>query len=71
MDAVVVCNPIMHHLYLGFDPVELRQSPFTAATSSTVYVDAADIDLSIHPRAKSICCLQSRAMWRLMARLCF
>ncbi len=52
LDAVIVCNPIMHHLYLGFDPVELGQSPFTSATSKALSVEAPDVDLPIHPRAQ-------------------
>ncbi len=52
LDAVVVCNPIMHHLYLGFDPYELGQSPFTFATSKALCVAAANVDLPIHPRAQ-------------------
>jgi uncharacterized 2Fe-2S/4Fe-4S cluster protein (DUF4445 family) len=34
LEAVVVCNPVMHHLFLGIDPVELGQAPFALATSS-------------------------------------
>lgn len=52
LDAVVVCNPIMHHLYLGFDPYELGQAPFTYATSKALNIEARHVDLPIHPRAK-------------------
>ena len=52
LDAIVVCNPIMHHLYLGFDPYELGQSPFTFATSKAICVGATSVDLPIHPRAQ-------------------
>ena len=52
LDAVIVGNPIMHHLYLGFDPYELGQAPFTFATSKALSVAARDVDLPIHPRAK-------------------
>jgi uncharacterized 2Fe-2S/4Fe-4S cluster protein (DUF4445 family) len=31
---VLVCNPVMHHLFLGVDPVELGQAPFALATSA-------------------------------------
>jgi hypothetical protein len=34
VEAVFVCNPVMHHLLLGIDPVELGQAPFALATSS-------------------------------------
>ena len=33
VEAVFVCNPVMHHLLLGLDPVELGQAPFALATS--------------------------------------
>lgn len=52
LDAVIVCNPIMHHLYLGFDPFELGQSPFTFATSNALSIAARDVDLPIHPQAQ-------------------
>ncbi len=52
LDAAVVCNPIMHHLYLGFDPVELGQAPFTFATSNALCVAARDVGLPIHARAQ-------------------
>jgi uncharacterized 2Fe-2S/4Fe-4S cluster protein (DUF4445 family) len=53
LDAVIVCNPIMHHLYLGFDPYELGQAPFTFATAKALSVEARDVALPIHPRAKA------------------
>ncbi len=53
LDAVIVCNPIMHHLYLGIDPFELGQSPFTFATSKALDVAARTVDLPIHPRAQT------------------
>ncbi|MEM0935023.1 MAG: ASKHA domain-containing protein [Pseudomonadota bacterium] len=43
VEAVVVCNPVMHHLLLGIDPVELGQAPFALATSEAVRLAAADI----------------------------
>ena len=52
LDAVIVCNPIMHHLYLGFNPYELGQAPFTFATSKALSVEARAVDLPIHPRAE-------------------
>ena len=33
VDAVFVCNPVMHHLFLGIDPFELGQAPFALCTS--------------------------------------
>ena len=45
VEAVFVCNPVMHHLLLGIDPVELGQAPFALATSGSLSLDAADLDM--------------------------
>ena len=45
-EAVFVCNPVMHHLLLGIDPVELGQAPFALATSKSLSLDAGDLDLT-------------------------
>ncbi len=53
LEAVVVCNPVMHHLLLGIDPVELGQAPFALALSSSLALDAADLGLaSANPGAR-------------------
>ena len=44
-EMVIVCNPVMHHLLLGIDPVELGQAPFALATSGSLSLDARDLDL--------------------------
>ena len=44
-EIVFVCNPVMHHLLLGIDPVELGQAPFALATSGSLVLDAYDLDL--------------------------
>ena len=44
-EMVVVCNPVMHHLLLGIDPVELGQAPFALATSGSLSLDARVLDL--------------------------
>ncbi|MFN3576564.1 MAG: ASKHA domain-containing protein [Tabrizicola sp.] len=44
-EMVIVCNPVMHHLFLGVDPVELGQAPFALATSGSLSLDARDLDL--------------------------
>ncbi|WP_068304029.1 ASKHA domain-containing protein [Pararhodobacter sp. CCB-MM2] len=46
METVVVCNPVMHHLFLGIDPVELGQAPFALATSSSLSLPARDVELT-------------------------
>ncbi len=52
VDAVFVCNPVMHHLFLGVDPFELGQAPFALATSSALQLRAVELDLEIHPGAR-------------------
>jgi uncharacterized 2Fe-2S/4Fe-4S cluster protein (DUF4445 family) len=52
MDAVFVCNPVMHHLFLGIDPFELGQAPFALASSDALNLRAAQLDLNIHPAAR-------------------
>lgn len=53
MDAVFVCNPVMHHLFLGIDPYELGQAPFALATSGALRLTARDLGLDIHPAARA------------------
>lgn len=45
LETVFVCNPVMHHLLLGIDPVELGQAPFALATSNEVQISAAELGL--------------------------
>lgn len=53
METVVVCNPVMHHLFLGIDPVELGQAPFALATSSSLSLPARDVGLTaLNPEAR-------------------
>jgi uncharacterized 2Fe-2S/4Fe-4S cluster protein (DUF4445 family) len=52
-ETVIVCNPVMHHLLLGIDPVELGQAPFALATSGSLTLDARDLGLTtIAPTAQ-------------------
>ncbi len=46
LEAVIVCNPVMHHLFLGIDPYELGQAPFALATSDAIDLSAADLALA-------------------------
>ena len=46
MDAVFVCNPVMHHLFLGIDPFELGQAPFALATSNAINMKSSNLELS-------------------------
>ena len=53
VETVFVCNPVMHHLLLGLDPVELGQAPFALTTSESVTLPATDMDLThMNPRAQ-------------------
>ncbi|WP_299030297.1 ASKHA domain-containing protein [uncultured Sulfitobacter sp.] len=52
VDAVFVCNPVMHHLLLGIDPFELGQAPFALATSNAMRMRGRDLDLNIHESAR-------------------
>jgi len=52
VDAVFVCNPVMHHLFIGIDPFELGQAPFALTTSDSLRLRADDLDLNIHPSAR-------------------
>ena len=53
VDAVFVCNPVMHHLFLGIDPFELGQAPFALATSNALRLFAHQLDINIHPSARA------------------
>ncbi|ETD83693.1 ASKHA domain-containing protein [Rhodobacter capsulatus] len=46
VEAVIVCNPVMHHLLLGLDPVELGQAPFALATGQGLTLSAAGLGLT-------------------------
>ncbi|MEH6834046.1 MULTISPECIES: ASKHA domain-containing protein [Falsihalocynthiibacter] len=51
VDATVVCNPVMHHLFLGIDAYELGQAPFALATSNALNLAARDVGLPLHENA--------------------
>lgn len=53
LEAVCVANPVMHHLLLGIDPVELGQAPFALATSEALTVPASALDLPLPAAAKT------------------
>lgn len=53
-EMVIVCNPVMHHLFLGVDPVELGQAPFALATSGSLSLDARDVDLTALNRSARV-----------------
>jgi uncharacterized 2Fe-2S/4Fe-4S cluster protein (DUF4445 family) len=49
VEISVVGNPIMMHLVLGLNPVELGTAPFALASDSATTVPARELDLSINP----------------------
>ncbi|MGH6855651.1 MAG: 2Fe-2S iron-sulfur cluster-binding protein, partial [Aestuariivirga sp.] len=51
LEVVLVGNPVMHHLFLGIDPVELGGAPFALATGLPITVQARDLDLKLNPGA--------------------
>ncbi len=53
LDAVFVCNPVMHHLFLGIDPYELGQAPFALATSDALRLKTSDLDLDLDPETRA------------------
>jgi uncharacterized 2Fe-2S/4Fe-4S cluster protein (DUF4445 family) len=54
LEAVFVCNPVMHHLLLGIDPVELGQAPFALATSGALSLAAVEMGLTALPGAAQV-----------------
>ncbi len=52
LELTVVGNPIMHHLLLGIDAVELGGAPFALATDSSLGLHAGEIGLALHPGAR-------------------
>ena len=52
LECTIVGNPIMHHLVLGIDPVELGGAPFALAVDQALTVTAKALDFNIHPNAR-------------------
>ena len=53
VEVTFVCNPVMHHLLIGVDPVELGQAPFALATSNSMTMAALELDLTaMNPSAR-------------------
>jgi uncharacterized 2Fe-2S/4Fe-4S cluster protein (DUF4445 family) len=49
VEMTLVGNPIMQHLALGLNPVELGTAPFALASDAASSVPAASLDIAIHP----------------------
>ena len=52
LEATFVGNPIMHHLLLGINPVELGGAPFALATDRAITLWASEIDFHVHRNAR-------------------
>jgi uncharacterized 2Fe-2S/4Fe-4S cluster protein (DUF4445 family) len=52
VDCVLVGNPVMHHLLLNIDPVELGGAPFALAVSEAVDLKARDLGLKFNVAAR-------------------
>jgi uncharacterized 2Fe-2S/4Fe-4S cluster protein (DUF4445 family) len=52
LEVAMVGNPIMHHLLLGIDPVELGGAPFALCTDESLTIKASELDLVVHPNGR-------------------
>jgi uncharacterized 2Fe-2S/4Fe-4S cluster protein (DUF4445 family) len=52
LEATFVGNPIMHHLLLGINPVELGGAPFALTTDRALTLWASEIELGINRNAR-------------------
>ena len=52
LELSLVGNPIMHHLVLGIDPVELGGAPFALAVDHSLTLRAASLGIAVHPDAR-------------------
>ena len=53
LEATFVGNPVMHHLLLGINPVELGGAPFALASDRGSTLRAAELGLALHPGARA------------------
>jgi uncharacterized 2Fe-2S/4Fe-4S cluster protein (DUF4445 family) len=52
LEVSLVANPIMHHLVLGIDPVNLGGAPFALTVRDALDIPARDVGLRIHPEGR-------------------
>ena len=52
LELTVVGNPIMHHLFFGFDPRELGTAPFALVTTGALTVRASWVDIEANTGAR-------------------
>jgi len=53
LEVTLVGNPVMHHLLLGVNPIELGGAPFALATDRATTLKATELDLKLHPGARA------------------
>jgi len=53
LEATFVGNPVMHHLLLGINPVELGGAPFALASDRGTMLRAAELGLALNPGARA------------------
>ncbi|MDC9720779.1 MAG: ASKHA domain-containing protein [Gammaproteobacteria bacterium] len=53
LEITFVANPIMHHLLLGINPVELGGAPFALATDMAVNTFASHLDVHLNSQARA------------------
>jgi uncharacterized 2Fe-2S/4Fe-4S cluster protein (DUF4445 family) len=53
MELTFVGNPVMHHLLLGINPVELGGAPFALATDDATTLWASELDIAVHKNARA------------------
>ena len=47
LEATFVGNPVMHHIFLGIDPVELGGAPFALLTQESLTITAKELGLDL------------------------
>ena len=52
LEITLVGNPVMHHLALGIDPIELGGAPFALALDQGMTVLASELDIPVNPGAR-------------------
>ena len=49
LELVLVGNPVMHHLFLGYDPTPRGRAPFTLAVDKALDLEAHNLTIEVHP----------------------
>ncbi|MEM7407258.1 MAG: ASKHA domain-containing protein [Pseudomonadota bacterium] len=53
MEVTLVGNPVMHHLLLGINPIELGGAPFALATDAATTLRAEELGLNLNDGARA------------------